>query len=140
VTRRALASAGIACFAFGCLAPRPVLYPNDTLRQAEESQVDRDIDDCDALAKKYEANPNANAAGEIAGRTVEDSAVGGAAGAVGGAVAGNPGVGAAAGAAAGATAGLIRGIFHAHRSPSPVYRRFVERCLSDRGYEVIGWE
>jgi OmpA family protein len=122
----------------GCLAPRPVLYPNDALRAAEEAQVDQDIADCDALARKYEANPGN--AGEIAGRTAEDAAVGSAAGAVGGAVAGNPGVGAAAGAAAGATSGLIHGIFHAHRNPSPIYRRFVERCLADKGYEVIGWE
>ena len=56
-----------------------------------------------------------------------------------GAVLGSVGRGAGAGAAAGAAGGLVRGLFRG-REPTPVYRRFVERCLSDKGYEVIGWE
>jgi len=122
----------------GCLAPQPILYPNEALESRDEDQVDRDIDDCARLAKEYNAKPNR--AGEIAGQTAEDAAIGGAAGAAGGAVLGNPGAGAAAGAAAGATGGLVRAIFRTHRDPSPAYRAFVERCLAERGYDVIGWE
>ena len=47
-------------------------------------------------------------------------------------------VGAAAGAA-GAAAGAVRGGFDA-ADPNPTYRRFVERCLRERGYDVIGWQ
>jgi len=24
--------------------------------------------------------------------------------------------------------------------PSPIHKRFVEKCLRDRGYEPLGWE
>jgi hypothetical protein len=35
--------------------------------------------------------------------------------------------------------GLVRGIFRTRRDPDPAYRHFMERCLSEKGYEVIGW-
>jgi hypothetical protein len=39
----------------------------------------------------------------------------------------------------GAAAGLVGGIFHT-RQPNPVYKNFVDRCLHDRGYDVLGWK
>ncbi len=27
-----------------------------------------------------------------------------------------------------------------HAEPSPVYKRYVDRGLRDRGYDVIGWQ
>jgi hypothetical protein len=51
-------------------------------------------------------------------------------------------VGAAIGAATAASWGLVRAGFRAlisSRDPGPIERRFVERCLAERGYEVIGW-
>lgn len=121
----------------GCRSYEPVLYPNAKLDQVYQDEVDRDIAFCEANAKEYTANPSR------ARRSAEDAAegavVGGATGAAAGAVLGSVGRGAGAGAAAGAAGAMARGIFHS-REPSPVYRRFVERCLGDRGYEVIGWE
>jgi hypothetical protein len=32
----------------------------------------------------------------------------------------------------------MRGIFRGRRN-DPVFQRFVERCLRDRGFETIGW-
>jgi hypothetical protein len=138
---RAAARALVACagLALGCLTPEPVLYPNDTARTKDQAEVDRDIEECGKLAEEYNAKSKSRG-GEVAQSTVEDATIGGAAGAVGGAVTGNAGAGAAAGAAAGATAGLVRGLFRLHREPDPAYRIFVERCLGERGYEVIGWE
>ena len=73
----------------------------------------------------------------------KNTAVGGAAGTVvggaAGAVTGNLGKGTAVGAAAGAAAGLVRGVSKASE-PSPIHKRFVEKCLRDRGYEPLGWE
>ena len=43
-----------------------------------------------------------------------------------------------AGAAAGGAVGLVRGVLRAGR-PSHTFRGFVNRCLSERGYDVIGW-
>jgi hypothetical protein len=127
-------SAGLA---LGCATPDPILYPNETLRANGDDQVDADLAECDELAKKYEADPSR--AGEVAERTARDAAVGGAVGAAGGAVLGDAGRGAAAGAAAGAAGGLIHSVFRTHRRPDPVYAAFVERCLRENGYEVIGW-
>ncbi|HEY3019959.1 MAG TPA: hypothetical protein VGJ32_07180, partial [Solirubrobacteraceae bacterium] len=61
-------------------------------------------------------------------------------GAVGGAVSGRgAGTGAAVGAATGATAGAVHGAAK-QTEPSPVYKRYVDRCLGERGYAVIGWQ
>ena len=57
----------------------------------------------------------------------------------GGAVLGRAGRGAAVGAATGATGGFLRGLFKG-RQPSQVHKRFVDKCLRDRGYEPLGWE
>jgi hypothetical protein len=66
--------------------------------------------------------------------------VGAAAGAAGAAVyGGDVGRAAGTGAAAGAAAGAVRGGFEA-ADPNPTYRNFVQRCLRERGYDVIGWQ
>ena len=134
---RALALLLAAGAAIGCRSYEPVLYPNKKLEQVYQEEVDRDIAFCEANAKEYTENPSR--AKRAAGDATEGAVVGGATGAAAGAVLGSAGRGAGAGAAAGAAGGLARGIFRS-REPSPVYRAFVERCLGDRGYDVIGWE
>lgn len=132
----ALACAGTA--ALGCATPEPILYPNAVLLERGQAQADADTDECSDLAEEYQAR--ASKTGEVAGSAAEGAAAGGAAGAAGGAVwSGDPGRGAAAGAAAGAAGGLVRGIFRSRRDRDPAYRSFVERCLTERGYEVVGW-
>jgi uncharacterized protein YcfJ len=126
-----------ASVASGCRSYEPVLYPNAKLDQVYQDEVDRDIAFCEATAKEYTENPSR--ARRAAGDAAEGAVVGGATGAAAGAVLGSVGRGAGAGAAAGAAGAVARGIFRS-REPNPVYRRFVERCLGDRGYEVIGWE
>ncbi len=133
----ALPLALLACLAIGCRAYAPVLYPNSKLEQVYQEEVDRDIAYCEATAKEYTENPSR--ARRAAGDAAEGAVVGGATGAAAGAVLGSAGRGAGAGAAAGAAGGIVRSIFRG-REPNPVYRRFVERCLGDKGYEVIGWE
>jgi outer membrane lipoprotein SlyB len=129
--------ATILFVAAGCTARRPVLYPNATLDKAGPAGADRDIAECMQLADGYVKS------GGKSREVARDAAVGGgtgaAAGAVGGAIYGNPGQGAAAGAAAGVTAGLLHGLFR-ESGPSPVYQNYVNTCLSDRGYRVIGWD
>jgi len=127
----------VAVAASACRSYQPVLYPNEKLNQVYQDEVDRDIAFCEANAKEYTENPSR--AKRAAGDATEGAVVGGATGAAAGAVLGSVGRGAGAGAAAGAAGGLARGIFTS-REPSPVYRAFVERCLTDRGYDVIGWE
>ncbi|MGV8056988.1 MAG: cell envelope biogenesis protein OmpA [Smithellaceae bacterium] len=121
----------------GCAARQsPVLYPNDHLKKAGEAQAQGDIEECSRLAEAYiKANPGA----KVAGNTIVGGAGGGLVGGTVGTVTGHIGRGAAIGAVAGATGGLVRGIYKASR-PSPVYKAFVNRCLKEKGYDLIGWE
>jgi hypothetical protein len=54
-------------------------------------------------------------------------------------VRGNVGERAATGAAAGVAAGAAHGAIHSGE-PGSVYKGFVQRCLRERGYDVIGWK
>ena len=120
----------------GCSGPRPILYPNNHLKQVGQDQAEADMEECQRLAENYVPE---NDTATVAGNTAIGAGAGGAVGAVGGAIRGAAGSGAAFGAAVGATAGLIRGIFQASQ-PSPTYKAFVNRCLNERGYEAIGWK
>lgn len=119
-----------------CAQKRPVLYPNHHLTTVGKAAAEADIDACIQLAKDYGANSDAGK--KIATSTAAGAAIGGATGSAIGAVTGNIGRGAAAGAAGGAAGGATR---QAIRSgdPDPVFKRFVEKCLQDKGYETIGW-
>ena len=120
----------------GCAAKRPVLYPNAIHQQRGEAVAERDIDACMEFASAHGVE-NAQA-GRIASNTAKRGAAGGAAGAVGGAIAGRAGRGAAIGAATAATWGLVQGIFRSNE-PDPLFRSFVNVCLQERGYQLIGW-
>ena len=51
---------------------------------------------------------------------------------------GSAGRGAAAGAAGGGARSFLHGLFR-WRDPDPIERNFVQECLRQRGYHVIGW-
>jgi outer membrane lipoprotein SlyB len=112
----------------GCASQRPVLYPNQHVRNVGSGTADRDIDECMRRAEAYVSSN-----GQV-GSAVEGAATGAATSATIGAAAG-----AAGGGAAGATRGLIHGLF-GNRGPSAVYKNFVNRCLREKGYDPIGWD
>jgi uncharacterized protein YcfJ len=122
----------------GCAgAQKPVLYPNDHLQQVGQEQAERDIEACRKFASEHVAG---TAAKDIGKDTVVGAAGGAAIGAVGGAVSGGgAGRGAAIGAATGGTAGAVHGAVK-QTEPSPIYKQFVNRCLRERGYDVVGWQ
>jgi uncharacterized protein YcfJ len=124
--------------AIGCASTEPVLYPNERTRAVGVEQADRDIAECRQLA---EAAVDHDKAGEVAGRAGENAVVGGVTGAaVGGIVRGHSaGRGAAAGAAAGAVSTVARSAFR-WNDPDPVVMAWTNRCLADRGYQVVGWD
>lgn len=121
----------------GCASKRPVLYPNATYEAVGKSGAEEDVADCLALAEG--ADLEDSRAGEVAKGTAASGAVGGAAGAASGAVVGRPGTGAAMGAAGAGAAAAMRGIFRS-RDRDPLFKRYVETCLRERGYQVIGWK
>jgi outer membrane lipoprotein SlyB len=132
-----LLAGAVMVSSLACAAKRPVLYPNAQLQAVGTAAAQQDIDDC--LQKAAAAGYTSGSGGNVAGATAVGAATGAVVGAAVGAVAGRAGTGAAMGAAGGGTGGLIRGIFGS-RNLDPVQRRFVDQCLKDKGYEVIGWQ
>ncbi len=119
----------------GCASQRPVLYPSNA--QAERSATaEQAVDHCMRMAEAADLKNDPSL--RVAEKTVEDGAVGAVTGAAVGAVTGNAGRGAAAGAAGGSAHGFMRGMFRA-REPDPLFKAYVDRCLHERGFDVIGW-
>ncbi|MEI6314604.1 MAG: cell envelope biogenesis protein OmpA [Syntrophus sp. (in: bacteria)] len=119
----------------GCVSG-PVLYPNDYLKKVGQEQAQRDIDDC---RQKADAYVKSDAAKTIAKNTAIGGTGGAVVGGAMGAVTGSFGRGVGVGAAGGAAVGLVSGAIKASK-PSPIYKTFVNRCLSEKGYETIGWQ
>lgn len=132
-----IASLSVFFLAGSCATKRPVLYPNEHLNKMGSEAADKDIDNCFQLAKAYVGNYGTEK--KIAEQTVMGVVVGAATGAAVGAVGGNAGRGAASGAAGGAAGGLIFGLFKA-RDPDPLLKQYIEKCLGEKGYQIIGWK
>jgi hypothetical protein len=119
----------------GCTVS-PVLYPNAHVSNVGNDQAQRDIADCRQQADLY---VKSDAAKEAAKETVIGGIGGAVIGGAMGAVDGSFGRGVGMGAAGGAAAGLVGGILRASQ-PDPLYINFVNRCLNEKGYEIIGWQ
>lgn len=116
---------------------QPQLYPNHHYQDVGVEASQMDVAQC--MARADVGAPQESTARDTAVNTLGGAAGGAALGAIGGAIAGNAGTGAAAGAAVGAAAGLGKTIYD-KRKPSESYEGFVEACLREKGYEVIGWK
>ncbi len=122
-------------------AARPQLYPNAAYNKMGADAASAHVDACLAKAQAAGLSPIAqdHAAAQGAAR---GGVMGGVAGVVGGLVSGRglegslrQGVATAAvGGATGAAGGAMRPD-HAN----PLYRNFVQRCISEKGLESIGW-
>ncbi len=121
-----------------CSAKRPAFYPNDHLQTVGKAQARADADRCMAEAKDY--GVKANTGKTVGGKAVRGATIGAAISAVVSAVlGGNVGRAAGAGAAGGAAAGAVDGAFDADE-PDAVFKNYVDRCLREMGYELIGWQ
>ncbi|MDJ0851827.1 MAG: hypothetical protein QNK04_25900 [Myxococcota bacterium] len=116
---------------------RPQLYPNDHYRDVGAETAQMDIAQC--MARADMGAPQESTARDATVNTVGGAAGGAALGAIGGAIAGNAGTGAATGAAVGAAAGIGKTVYD-KRKPSETYQGYVDACLREKGYEVIGWK
>ena len=119
-----------------CAQQRPVLYPNAHLKYVGKEAAAADTDECIQLAIDYGTKEDSGT--RVAKDTAKGAAVGGAAGTSVGAVTGNARRGAAAGAAGGGAASMTRSMLNSGK-PDPVFKKFVEQCLRDKGYQPIGW-
>ena len=130
-----------AVLLIGCATPvaKPAFYPNAHYQRMGPAQANADAQYCAELAQQSEVT----AVNKIdAGRSAAAGAAGvGTAGVVGSLLSGHKpdlkniaagavaiGAGGAAATAAGQSVG-----------GSGLYRQFVQQCLAERGYQVIGW-
>ena len=119
----------------GC-SKKPVLYPNDHLKNVGGEQAEADIRKCLEMAEEYGVETRQ---GDKVAKGAAVGAAGGAVGgAVGGAISGNLGGGIVTGVAGGAAVGLFYGLFRLE--PSVTYKSFVNKCLIEKGYEPVGWD
>lgn len=133
----------LACAAGGGSSGRgwrnqmPQLYPNAHYNQVGAERARMDIDNC--MYRADHGAPQSSTAKDAAVNTLGGAAAGAALGAIGGAIAGNAGTGAAAGAATGGALGVGKTIYDKSK-PAEAYKGYVEACLRERGYDVIGWQ
>ena len=139
----ALATAVLAgCAATGPNSPqaRPVIYSAATPTAAVQQRQTNETNDCIARAQGQGLTPDEKN-NEAARRAGVGAATGGVAAAVGALVTGRGVEGVmrsgAAGAAVGGAAGGVSGAMSERASAT--YRNYVQRCLSDKGFQVIGW-
>lgn len=136
-----LGLAGCASNGAGSASARPVLYPNATLNRVGDAQGRIEVNACLSRAQASGLSPSQNT-NEVGRRAGEGAATAGVASVVGALITGRGSEGVlragAAGAAVGGSAGAVSGAFHNDR-PNGVYRSFVQRCLSEKGFDVIGW-
>jgi len=114
-------------------ASKPVLYPNAKLKKVGKEKGQNDIDVCMAEADEYVKSGKGKKIAKGAGA---GAIIGGAMGAVAGIFTGNLGRGAFQGAAIGGVGGGAAGAL----SPDEVKHAYVNQCLSEKGYHVIGWD
>lgn len=117
----------------GSCASRPQLYPNEKLKQSGKIAAKEDVDQCMAEAEDYLKSSKGKQVAKGAGA---GAAIGAAIGTVSGLFTGNIGGGLLRGGAMGAAGGAVGGGL----SPDQVKQRYVNQCLADQGYQVIGWD
>lgn len=112
---------------------KPVLYPNKTYKDMGKTRASEEIDQCMSDADEFLESPKGK---KILGSAGKGAVLGGAIGAVSGLLSGSLASGLGRGAAIGATAGGVGESI----SPDQLKRSYVNRCLAEKGYQVMGWE
>jgi outer membrane lipoprotein SlyB len=120
---------------------RPQLYPNSKLKFVGKEKAQKDIEKCMTESDEYFETSKGKKVLKSAGKgAVVGSAFGAAMGAVAGAFTGNMGRGLVRGGAIGASGGAAGSAASTAISPDEIKRRYVNQCLSEKGYQVLGWE
>lgn len=139
LSQRSLTAIALATLLTACqtIPERPMLYPNAHLNTVGDAQAQIEIDGCMKKATDYGVAESKD--GQVGKRAAQGAAIGGISSGVWGLVRGDAGELAAAGAAAGMAGGATRGAIDSSKT-NPVFKTFVQKCLSDQGYEIIGWQ
>lgn len=114
-------------------ASKPVLYPNNKLKRVGKEKSQADIEVCVSEADDYLESGKGKKIAKGAGA---GAVIGGAVGAVAGIFSGDLAKGAFQGAAIGGAGGGAAGGL----SPDEVKRAYVNQCLEEKGYQILGWD
>jgi len=114
-------------------ASKPKLYPNSHLKQVGKEAANKDIKQCMDESDSYLESSKGKKIAKGAGA---GAVIGGAMGAVSGIFSGNIARGALMGSAIGGAGGAAAGAL----SPDEIKRRYVNTCLNEKGYQVLGWD
>lgn len=123
----------------GCATPRPVVYHKAAIGPVEQQRVAKDTQECRRRAEAA-VGLNARRADAAAQSAAKTGAIAFAAAAVGSLVNSSKDVwqrarvGAAGGAAGAAVKTLVE-----WNDPDEVHQEYVERCMAERGHDVLGW-
>lgn len=119
--------------------PRPVVYDDPLRGKAAAPQVARDLQACQQRAEAR-VGLNARRADSARRSVAQTGAIGFASTAAASLVSGSRDVWqrARSGAAAGLTGAAVKAAFE-WNDPDGVYRAHIERCMEDRGHDVLGW-
>jgi hypothetical protein len=140
--------AAAALLLTACATHQPVVYQAKTPTPTQAQRIERDTLECRQRAEERVGLNARRAPPAQAGRATAGAAensgraglIGFVAAAANGLVAGSRDVWARAraGAAAGATGVAAKTILE-WNDPDKVYQEYVERCMDERGHEVLGW-
>lgn len=118
---------------FVSCASKPKLYPNEKLKAVGKETAEKDVNQCIDDAEKYLESGKGK---QIAKGAGAGAAIGAAIGVVGGLFTGDIGGSLARGGAMGAAGGGVAGAL----TPDQIKQRYVNQCLADQQYQVIGWD
>ena len=125
-----------------CAGPGPLLKSNAKFQLQGREMAKLEVIMCQQKAEAAGLKPGISSrSGNVAAGAGLGLISGAAVGASSGMIGGLPGVtiGAAAGGALGLLIGSVGGAYRP-LDPDPAYSDVVTRCLSEKGYEVSGWQ
>lgn len=134
--KRSLSLLAVALLALaGCATSyRP---PIDPTFAADSARLQKDLFECEQIAKTYSPDPGSKAVEKGAIGAVGGAAGGAALGAITGAFTGSPGTGAAIGAATGGFLGATGGAILGGTSAQAQYEAAYDACMRNRGYKLL---
>jgi len=124
-----------------CAGPEPLLRSNKHLQLYGKQMGEQDIESCQRMAAASGLRPGVHRGGNVASGATLGLTLGAGIGASAGLIGGLTGVaiGAAAGAGLGLIVGGVGGVYKP-LVPDPAYSDAVVHCLTEKGYEVRGWD
>lgn len=133
---KTLCAACAAIVVTGCATPQPVIYSNG--KQVNEERLARDTAACRQRADQA-VGLNQGRKG-VAQKTAEGGIVGAVTGAVTGMFKSTNEIfeRASIGLAAGGVGVAVKAMVDLNK-PDKVYEEYVERCMKERGHDVLGW-